>query len=164
MLTSPPAVPTRHIVGLQALKSALAQAAELTETLPEAALHWRPTPDEWTMHNLLAHLSAAEAPFLKRLRRIVDEDSPWLPYFGPEVAKPEATATRPELLAEWQATREQLLQFLSALPPEAWDRPATHETMGATTLALQVQNLISHDATHLEQLRAVRHAWETHHV
>ena len=62
MLTSSLTAPTRHIVGLQALKNALTQAAELTQGLPEAALHWRPAPDEWTMH--ISH----DATHLEQLR------------------------------------------------------------------------------------------------
>jgi hypothetical protein len=46
-----------------------------------------------------------------------------------------------------------MLAFLSGLAPEDWERPAVHETMGPTTLALQVQNVINHDLEHLAQLR-----------
>jgi uncharacterized damage-inducible protein DinB len=155
-----PAAPTRFIVMLQALNHAPARAAELTASLSDEAHHWQPGLEEWTMQQLVAHLAAAEAPFLKRLARIVEEDHPWLAYFGPDVARPDSTEALPTLLSRFRAARDELLRFLSSLPPEAWERPATHETMGPTTLALQVQNIISHDADHLEQLYDLRRAWE----
>ena len=73
--------------------------------------------------------------FLQRLQRIMAEDNPFLPYFGPDVARPDSGQPPLTALADFQAARERLLVFLSALPPEAWDRSAVHETMGPTTLA-----------------------------
>lgn len=145
---------------LQALNAAPTRAATLTASLPREAYPWQPGPGEWSMHQLIAHLTAAEAPFLKRLTRIIEEESPWLPYFGPDVARPDSTAAISALLEQFRAARDQLLRFLSDLPPEAWNRPATHETLGPTTLALQVQNIVNHDADHLGQLKDLRQAWE----
>jgi hypothetical protein len=68
------------------------------------------------------------------------------------VARPDSGQPLPAALSDFRAGRERLLAFLSGLAPEAWDRPAVHETLGATTLALQVQNIINHDLEHLVQL------------
>jgi hypothetical protein len=101
----------------------------------------------------VTHLAAGEAPFLARLRRMAAEDNPFLPYFGPEVARPDASQRLPAALAHFRAERVRLVAFLADLPDKAWARPAVHETLGATTLALQVQNIIDHDQEHLGQLR-----------
>ena len=152
--------PTQHIILLQALRSAPARVAEIMTSLPDEAHEGRPAPDQWNMLQLVAHLAAAEPPFLKRVTRIVEEDRPWLPYFGPDVARPESDEPMPGLLSQFRARRDGLLKFLSALPLEAWERPATHETMGPTTLAAQVQNIANHDTEHLGQLYELRRAWE----
>ena len=120
--------------------------------LPPADADWRPAPAEWSARQLVTHLAAAEAPFLERLRRVASDDNPWLPYFGPEVARPDGEVNLHQALANFQAGRERLLAFLSDLALEAWDRPAVHETMGPTYLALQVQNLINHDREHLAEV------------
>jgi uncharacterized damage-inducible protein DinB len=146
---------------LQTLQTAPARAAEITATLEVAAHDWRPSPNAWTCRETLAHLAAADPPFEARLARILVEDNPWLPYFGPEVARPEPHhLPLVELIGRFRAQRDQLLKFLSAVAPEAWGRPAVHETLGPTTLAQQVQNVINHDADHLGQLQALRRAWE----
>jgi hypothetical protein len=112
------------------------------------------------MHQVVAHLAAGEAPFLSRLRRLAAEDKPFLPYFGPDVARPEADEPMPALLEKFRAERETALRFLTTLGTDDWERPGVHETMGPTTLALQVQNIANHDAEHLSELHALRAAWE----
>ena len=109
---------------------------------------------------LAAHLAGGEAPFLRRLQTVVAEDNPYLPYFGPDVARPDAVGTTGEFLAQFAQERAALVRLLVDLAPAAWDRPAVHETMGPTTLALQVQNIANHDADHLEQLAEAVKAWE----
>jgi uncharacterized damage-inducible protein DinB len=158
---SPPAqAPTRYIVTLQALRAAPLRAAALVDGLPEAAHHAQPASGSWAIHQILAHLSAGEAPFLARLRRIVADDNPFLPYFGPDVARPDSPETLPALLEKFRAEREVMLQFLAGLGADDWDRPGVHETMGPTTLALQLQNIANHDAEHLAELHSLRDAWD----
>jgi hypothetical protein len=146
------AAPSQRIVMLQTLGNAAARLAGELETLGVDGGDWRAEPGEWSARETVAHLAAAEAPFLKRLQRITTEHDPYLPYFGPDVARPDSGETLPEALAGFRAGRDSLLVFLSGLAPEDWERPAVHETMGATTLALQVQNVINHDLEHLAQL------------
>jgi uncharacterized damage-inducible protein DinB len=152
--------PTRYIVLLQSLHSAPARAAELVESLPSEAHAWRSKAEDWNATQLVAHLLAAEPLFRARLARIVAEENPWLPYFGPDVARPEAQGPLSELLPRFRAERDRLLQFLSGLAPEQWERPAVHETLGPTTLARQVQNVVNHDTEHLGQLAELRRTWE----
>ncbi len=147
--------PTQHIVMLQTLNNAAARLAGELESLGADGGDWRPAPGEWSASETLTHLAAAEPPFLQRLQRITAEDNPFLPYFGPAVARPDPAQPAPAALASFRAGRERLLAFLSDLAPDDWDRPAVHETLGPTTLALQVQNIINHDLEHLAQLHQV---------
>lgn len=158
--TLPPDTPTRYIITLQALRAAPARAAELAADLPEAAHHWQPASGGWSMHQIVAHLAAGEAPFLTRLQRLAEEDNPFLPYFGPDVAHPDSDEAMAALLDRFRAEREAKLRFLSTLAADDWERPGVHETLGPTTLALQLQNIANHDAEHLGELHALRAAWE----
>jgi uncharacterized damage-inducible protein DinB len=144
--------PTQRIVMLQTLGNAASRLAGELEALGADGADWHPAPDEWSARETVTHLAAAEPHFLQRLQRIAAEDNPFLPYFGPDVARPDAGLLLPAALEQFRAGRERLLAFLAGLPPEAWDRLAVHETMGLTNLALQVQNIINHDLEHLAQL------------
>jgi uncharacterized damage-inducible protein DinB len=155
-----PVTPTQHILMLQSLQRLPAQVASVIEPLPAEAHDWAPVPGEWSARQTVSHLAAAEAPFYDRLNRIVSEPNPWLPYFGPDVARPDSPAPLSESLARFRAGRERLLAFLSTLLPERWDHPAIHQTQGPTTLARQVQNLLNHDLEHLGQLQVLKQAWD----
>ena len=148
------AAPTQRIVMLQTLGNAAARLAGELDALGAEGAEWQAAPGEWSARETVTHLAAGEPHFLQRLQRIAAEDNPFLPYFGPDVARPDSGQTLPAALADFRAGRDGLLAFLSSLPPAAWDRAAVHETMGATTLALQVQNIINHDLEHLAQLHA----------
>jgi hypothetical protein len=150
-MPTPLTQPSSLLHALSALPTQL--AAELGG-LDAVAAARRPTPGEWSATETVTHLAAGEAPFLTRVRRIVAEDNPFLPYFGPDVARPDASQRLPEALAHFAAERARLVDFLAGLPDDAWERPAVHETLGATTLARQAQNIIDHDQEHLAQLRA----------
>ncbi len=155
-----PLDPTRHVVLLQALSATPLRLAEVLDTLPRAALDWQSEPEAWSAQQLIGHLSEAEAPFLARLQRLLAEPNPWLPYFGPDVARPDRGEVA-EHLTRFRARRSELVRFLCGLSAEDWDRSGVHETMGPTTLAQQVQNIANHDAEHLGQLRAACRAWES---
>lgn len=152
--------PTHYIVLLQSLTNAPARVAEVMEALPTEAYEWQPAPATWSLSQTVAHLAASNLPFQNRLRRMVQAENPWLPYFGPEVARPNVDAPAPELLARFRDSRTDLLDFLAGLAPEDWERRGVHETMGATTLAQQAQNIVNHDAEHLGQLYELRQTWE----
>ncbi len=150
-MTAP--APTQHIVMLQALGHTPARLAAEVEALDvDGRAEQHPQPGEWSARETVTHLAAAEPPFLARLQRIAREENPFLPYFGPDVARPDSAESLPQALALFRARRDELLAYLSGLAPADWERPAVHETMGVTTLALQVQNLINHDREHLAQL------------
>jgi hypothetical protein len=83
-----------------------------------------------------------------------------VPYFDAAEAAPDPAARPADALVRFAASRQALLDMLSALPPAAWDRPGRHARSGPTTLALQVQNIANHDHEHFGQLAALRTAWE----
>lgn len=153
-------ISTHYIVLLQALTNAPARVAEVMEALPAEAHEWQPALEAWSLSQTLAHLAASDPPFQNRLTHMTQAHNPWLPYFGPEVARPEVDAPAPELLARFRNSRTELLDFLAGLTPEEWERPGVHETMGPTTMAQQVQNIVNHDAEHLGQLYELRQTWE----
>lgn len=152
-------IPTRHIILLQALRSLPDRIAEIVTVLDE---QWRAAPEVWSGRETLAHLAACDALFHKRFERILEFDNPLLPAFGPDEAPPRRDLTIADSLIQLREARTALVLFLSALTPDTWERPAVHASLGSTTLALQVQNMVNHDAEHVGQLMALRRTWEEH--
>ncbi len=154
----------RYLSPLKALGSAAGRIGEVVDGLPAEAHDWRPEPGAWTARELVAHLANADPPFLGRLRRMLEEESPAIRGFGPETALPEPWGQLPELLAAFRHRRQELLALLSGLEPEGWERVALHERRGRTTVALEAQVILEHDAEHLAQLYELRRAWENKRV
>lgn len=158
-----PAIPVltpQQYALIQTLQAAPNRAATLLAALPVEAQTWAPAPGEWNAPQILTHLAAADPLFAQRLQRLAAERNPTVPYFGPAEAAPDASARPVDALMRFAASRVTLVEALSALPPADWARPGVHARTGPTTLAQQVQVIVSHDHEHLAQLAALRGAWE----
>lgn len=151
---------TRYIIMLQSLSAAPTRVAELLQPLNDDGFTFSAGGDGWNMRQTVSHLAAAESPLFLRIKRILNEDNPFLPYFGPDVAVPDDGQPVAKSLVEYRRARDQLVTLLTNLLPNDWERPAVHETLGATTLAMQVQNIVNHDLEHYGQLLELRRAWE----
>ncbi len=150
----------QHAALLQLLTAAPGRAANYLAALTVDAQTWAPAPGEWNAPQILTHLAAADPHFLTRLERIAKEATPTVPFIGPTVAAPDDSARPADALVRFVASRQALLDFLTALPVADWARRGVHERTGPTTLAQQVQVIVAHDNEHLSQLSALRHAWE----
>lgn len=147
---------TKRIVLLQALASTPADIGRLLKGADEAAARKRPVADEWSIAEVLNHLVDVEERYRARLGRVIQEEQPALPAIWPDETAPMPDLSVDEWIARFQAARAETLAFLGELSPADWQRSAVHETFGETRLRFLVQNLINHDAEHLNQLVELR--------
>ncbi|MBK8901290.1 MAG: DinB family protein [Anaerolineaceae bacterium] len=143
---------SKRAVLLDALASMPKDLGFMLRRAEETAVHHRPTPQDWSIADVLVHLAAIEPLYLARLQKIVAEERPFLPYLHPET-KPEPDP-RPlaELVTAVGEARQQTLTFLHACKAGDWQRPAVHETLGDTKFRFVVQLLVDHDTEHLNQI------------
>jgi hypothetical protein len=113
-------------------------------------------PGGWSAHRVLAHVVETERQaFAPRIRRILEEDEPFLPSFdeGPwmsehyDEAEPLAS-----LLDRWQAVRAETLRRVQGLPTRAWNRMGIHPERGRRSLQWWVEYAAAHAQEHLEQI------------
>jgi uncharacterized damage-inducible protein DinB len=142
---------SKRIVLLQALASMPADLRLMLKRVDAAAASHSPSPTQWSILQALAHLLHVEERYLARLHRVVSEDNPFLPTIHPDHST-LPTTPHPVLLNQLEAARTQTLAFLQALSPGSWQRPALHETQGATKFRYLVQMLVDHDTQHLNQI------------
>jgi hypothetical protein len=129
-------------------------------TIDEAAARQAPTPDEWSIADVVAHLGYIEPPYLARLRRIVEQDNPFEPFLHPDRSAHDLTRSLNDLLQQFILRRAETVVFLQGLEQSDWARRVTHETMGAGRLRDHVQMLIEHDSDHLQQIVTLREQLE----
>jgi uncharacterized damage-inducible protein DinB len=144
----------------QALIDALAAtphdlARTLRRVAPEQARR-RVTTGEWCIADVVAHLVEMELRYLGRLRRIVQEENPSIPYLHPDEAAHDVARPLDQLLQGFTERRGETLAFLAGLEQRDWGRPLVHETLGPSRLREQVQALVNHDSEHLAQIATLR--------
>jgi uncharacterized damage-inducible protein DinB len=152
---------TKRAILLQALASTPRDVERLVRAMPPEGRAWQPDGG-WSVAQVLAHLVHTESVLRARLERTRQENNPRLPHYDPQDhARPpdgDTVAAEP-LLREFAATRRATLAFLTDLNPGEWQRPASREAKGGTTLRWQVVDMMNHDLAHLGQLVDIRVKW-----
>ena len=128
---------------------------EAVRTGPEEALS--PVEQCW-------HLAELEREgFGARIRRLLDEDDPFLADFdGARLARERQYRSRSlqEGLAAFRAGREANLALLRAVGPDQWTRAGTQEGVGQVALCDLPSMMAEHDASHRAEIEAWARARE----
>ncbi|MBI2153937.1 MAG: DinB family protein [Candidatus Rokubacteria bacterium] len=148
------------------------------EGLSQAQADWRPSDTDWSVGEILHHLTLAEINTGKLTSKLIKEvtaagklapfppdlkafaplpPSPPGPAEAPPVVRPEKGHPIGQLLADMKATRERSRQSIERLA-SVDSRPLTwkHFALGELNLAQWWMLQARHDADHLQQLRAVK--------
>lgn len=116
----------------------------------------RPSPTQWTMREILGHLSDAERLFVARAFWFARGFETPLPSFDQDVAAAAARAQArewPALVDEFTCVRAATIAFFAGLPADAWPRRgvASGHVVSVRALAFIA---VGHVAHHLRALRA----------
>jgi len=160
------------------LESVRAQLLKEAEGLTQAQSDWRPGVDEWSVGEILHHLTLAEVGTGKLTSRLLKDAPQPIPPFpadlrgfspvpppppgpakAPEVVYPERGHPLPRLLVDLKTVRErsrQSVERMAAVDPRVlrW----RHFTLGEMDLAQWWLLHVRHETDHLQQLRAVKAA------
>jgi hypothetical protein len=162
------------------LEAVRAEVLREVEGLSQAQADWKPDAREWSVGEVLDHLTIAEVATGKLTTKLTREAEaagaarPFpadLPAFAPMPSPPPGPAEAPpvvwpghgkpigELLATMRATRQrsrQSIEKLATIDP----RPLVfkHFRLGDLSLAQWWQLQADHDGIHLEQIRAIERA------
>jgi hypothetical protein len=105
------------------------------------------------------HLADLEREgFGERLRRLRDEEGPYLPDFdGARLVRERAYRERSfgEGLAAFAGARARNLELIRSLPDAAWSRAGTQEGVGALRLADLPRLMNEHDDSHRAEVEAL---------
>lgn len=114
----------------------------------------RPTPDRFTLREMLGHLADWEPIFRERLTRTSTENEPLLLNVDEgalALANNYAQSNPLESLARYREGRTALVAFLRTLPDDAFARTAHRELIGILTLEEQIALILGHDGYHAKQ-------------
>ena len=156
---------TQRIVGYMEGKQPLAvQAAtakkleRLIKGIPTAKLRKRPSPDKWSVSEILAHLSETEIVGGFRMRLILGAPGPPIVAFDQDawVMSGHYEKRDPRKSLElFRAVREGNLALLKSLTPEQWKHYGMHSERGQETIEHIVRMFAGHDINHLQQIERI---------
>jgi hypothetical protein len=125
--------------------------------LSEADAYWKPSPDRFSVAEVLGHLSHMEGRcYRTRVDRILNEERP--------VIEPEDASFYYDLYRQadaedsfdhFEEQREDNVDFLRDLPVEAGRRVAIHSKLGEITLANLLHEWALHDLGHIRQIAEI---------
>jgi len=159
------------------LQDVRAQILKEVEGLSQSQTDWRPSERDWSVGELIHHLTLAEIATGKLTSKLLKEagepaafpasltgflplpERPPGPAEAPPVVRPEHGHAVGELLGTFKQTRErswQSIERLATVDPRTLTWP--HPIMGVLDLSQWWLLQARHDADHLQQLRAVKAA------
>lgn len=129
---------------------------DLVQEIGQDGLEKSYAPGKWTGRQILAHLADCEVAFGFRWRQVAftpglviqpfDQDA-WALNYGKMAPK--------WALGAFITARLWNVEFLKALPPDAFEHKGTHPERGVLTLQDMIEITAGHDVNHLEQLEAL---------
>ncbi|HLH43657.1 MAG TPA: DinB family protein [Bryobacteraceae bacterium] len=128
-------------------------------------LDFKPSPEKWSVRQIVCHLADTEAVYVMRLRQVLAEDNPTLYPFNGEAWADRLDYARRKIsqaLETFRVLRSENYELLKGMPEEAFQRPCVHAEAGRWTLRDLVLNNAHHVEDHVKQIQAARAAYREH--
>jgi DinB family protein len=132
--------------------------ARLIAGVTTARLTDRPSPDKWSVAEILMHLAEDELVSSWRYRQMIEHDYPELLGFDQDLwaQLSDYRSWEPaDALQMFRLLREANLKMFARLSPEQWDRAGVHKERGKLTVRGLCRHMAAHDVNHLQQIRRI---------
>ncbi|HEY1207105.1 MAG: DinB family protein [Bryobacteraceae bacterium] len=133
----------------------------LTSGLDEETLSRRPTPEKWSLKELVAHLWRVQEVFESRIEAMLTQTKPALASYDPAgdvQFEAKLSSAWEDLLAGFLGDREELAALLESLSPADWRHRGIHPEYRHYDVRLAVEYLACHEAHHIYQMLQRREA------
>lgn len=122
----------------------------------EEQASWKPSPERWSIAEVLEHLSHVEAHlFRARFDLLIAEDTPAVESYDEEVfnaAGVYSNRDAEESFAHWEEQREDNVDFLRSLERGSLARSGAYPAAGTFTLEDTLNAWAFHDLGHIRQI------------
>src|SRR5579863_5764306 len=118
--------------------------------------YWKPTPERFSIAELLEHLSHVEGHYFRGVTdRILADENPEISGYDTDsyiAAGAYRGRDAEESLAHWEEQRDDNIEFLRGLDPKILSRTGRHTVLGQFTLGNLLNEWALHDLGHVRQL------------
>ena len=130
--------------------------AQLVRSFPSDQARWKPTPEDWSVLEVVCHLLDEERDdFRFRIEKTLYQPDQVLPPIDPPAWVSERNYLRRELsevLSQFLNERQQSLAFLRTLEAPNWDLPVNHPSLQGLRAGDLLVSWVAHDLLHTRQL------------
>ncbi len=148
---------TKHFETLDENPSAIAAAVW---GLDDATLRYKPSPEKWSIIEILAHLADVELVWGYRVREAISgNQAKFAPFDQDEWARglQYQNTHAADALLLFQTNRQANLRLFRSLPVKELDRSGYHlKLQRNVSIAEIVERLVKHDKNHLGQIEALK--------
>jgi hypothetical protein len=128
----------------------------LLAAVTEDQTAWKPSPDRWSIAEVLEHMSHVEGHcFRLRAELMVKEDNPELEAYDQEALYAQGQYTGRNVedsFDHFEEQRDDNLSWLTSLPARVLNRTAQHSELGTITLEHLMNEWAFHDLGHIRQI------------
>lgn len=131
----------------------------LLQGLDDTALSYSPVEGEWSIHEIIVHLSDSELVGSWRLRRTIAEPETTIQAFAEETWARTLNYKSQDMsvaLRLFSALRAANTSLLRSLPDEAWENTVIHSDNGIMSLYDIFLSLIRHADAHVQQMEQLK--------
>lgn len=147
---------------IESYGNAYAQLVDALEQFPKEMWQFKPSPDNWSIHEIVVHITDSEVNSYIRCRRFVAEPGKPVMAYDEELwaalLNYHSQSTEDALvLFKW--LRLNTYNLIKVLPESAWSNTVYHPENGIMTLDDWLGVYERHIPAHIEQMQANYQAW-----
>lgn len=150
---------------LDAAEQSPKQVAMAVSGLPDEVLRYKPSPEKWSILEVLGHLADIEIVYAHRFRQMLADKKPVIAPMDQDAWARNLgymQTPAPELVALYGLNRHHNLRLLRRLKTEDLDKSAYHpELKHEVTVADYVQKMRTHGESHLAQIEGLKKQAQT---
>lgn len=128
-----------------------------------AEVDFKPSPEAWSVRQIVAHLADSEIVGVMRFRMTIAQDNPTIEWYDEKAWAEKLDYQKRKYSASletFRRTRAENFELLKDLPDEAWARPCQHSKYGPKTLGELLKIYAEHAENHALQIRRTRDAYK----
>lgn len=128
-----------------------------------AEVDFRPTPEQWSVRQIVAHLSDSEMTAASRFRSIIAENEPVMQQTDQNAWAEKLDYAKRKYsnsLETFRRVRAESYELLKDMPEETYSRAGIHSVKGRVTLLDLLRIYAGHAEKHALQIRRVRDAYK----
>lgn len=147
---------------IQRYATAPARLRAAVAAVPPEAMQWRPSPAEFSAHEVVCHCADSETNAAVRIRYLIAEKDPVIVGYDPANWASRFDYHNHPLeaaLAAVDAVRANTAALIRRLPDDAWQNAGTHTESGRYTANHWLKIYSEHLEEHIEQIDHTIDAW-----